>query len=150
MSMRISEQGLDLIKDYEGCVLTAYPDPATGGDPWTVGFGHTGPDVHPGLKITDLEADRLLEDDCLKFERGVTELVKAPRLLQHEFDALVSFAFNLGLENLKASMLLKKLNAEDYLGAANEFVKWNHANGKVMPGLTRRRQAEERLFRGQR
>jgi lysozyme len=148
--MRISERGLDLIKDFEGLVLKAYPDPATGGDPWTIGYGHTGPDVRPGMTITHEEADRLLEEDCLKFEKGVTELIKAPRLLQHEFDALVSFAFNCGLGNLKESTLLKKLNAEDYIGAANEFQKWNKAAGKVMPGLTRRRQAEERLFRGQR
>lgn len=148
--MRISEKGLDLIKDFEGLRLDAYPDPATGGAPYTVGYGHTGDDVYPGLRISEDVADRLLEADVLRFEKGVTDLVKAPSLLQHEFDALVSFAFNVGLENLKNSTLLIKLNAEDYLGAANEFVRWNKAAGKVMSGLTRRREAEARLFRGQR
>lgn len=148
--MRISEKGMDLIRDFEGLELTAYPDPGTGGDPWTIGYGHTGPDVHKGLKITNYEAERLLEEDVLKFERGVAKLVKAPRLLQHEFDALVSFSFNVGLEALRNSTLLQKLNAEDYVGAANEFLRWNRAGGKPMAGLTRRRKAEMALFRGQR
>lgn len=147
--MRISEQGLDLIREFEGCVLTAYPDPATGGDPITVGYGHTGPEVHLGMKITQQDADRMLEDDLLKFERGVTELVKVP-ISQNEFDSLVAFAFNLGLGNLKSSTLLRLLNENaHHAEVAAQFLRWDRANGKQMAGLTRRRKAEAAMFLGQ-
>lgn len=147
--MRISEQGVDLIKSFEGVSLTAYPDPATGGDPITIGYGHTGPEVYLGLKITQQQADQLLEDDLLKFERGVTELVKVP-ISQNEFDALVSFAFNLGLGNLKSSTLLRLLNENAHHDeVAAQFLRWDRANGKQMAGLTRRRKAEAAMFLGQ-
>ena len=134
-----------LIKESEGCVLKAYPDPATGGAPWTLGWGHTGSDVTPGKVITQAEADRLLDEDVDIFERGVNRLVNVD-LTQGQFDALVCFAFNLGLGALQQSTLLKLLNAGDYEGAAKQFQRWDKAGGKVMAGLTKRRQAESELF----
>lgn len=136
---------LNLIKSFEGCKLTAYPDPGTGGDPWTVGYGHTGPDVHKGLVITQAQADALLAGDLKKFETGVAKLVKVD-LTENQRGALVSFAYNCGLGNLGSSTLLKKVNARDFIGAKAEFGKWNKAGGKVLAGLTRRRAAEATLF----
>ncbi|UAN55460.1 lysozyme [Serratia sp. JSRIV004] len=151
--MKISNNGLALIKAFEGLSLTAYPDPGTGGAPWTIGWGHTGPEVKPGLTWTQAQAKQALNDDVARFERDVRTLVKV-EINQNQFDALVSFAFNVGSdideddvpEGLGDSTLLRKLNAGDYEGAANEFVKWNNSAGKVMKGLTRRRAAERDLF----
>ena len=143
--MRTSEAGLDLIRESEGCRLTAYPDPASGGDPWTIGYGHTGADVTPGKVITQDEAERLLEEDVDTFERGVMRLVKVG-LTQGQFDALVCFSFNLGLGALQQSTLLRLLNTGDYDGAAAQFLRWDKAGGRVMAGLTKRREAEKELF----
>ncbi|MHC0025765.1 lysozyme [Enterobacter vonholyi] len=151
--MKISNNGLNLIKTYEGLELTAYPDPGTGGAPWTIGYGHTGPEVHAGLVWTQQQAEQALASDVAQFERDVTSLVKV-QINQNQFDALVSFAYNCGSdidaddipEGLGDSTLLKKLNAGDYDGAANEFPKWNKSGGKVMSGLTKRRNAERSLF----
>ena len=146
--MRVSEAGMRLIKESEGCVLKAYPDPATGGEPFTIGYGSTGSHVYPGKVITQAEADRLLDEDVDLFERGVNRLVNVD-LTQGQFDALVCFAFNLGLGALQQSTLLKLLNAGDYEGAAKQFARWDKAAGKVMAGLTKRRQAESELFQSE-
>lgn len=146
--MRISQAGLDLIKRSEGCRLEAYPDPATGGKPWTIAYGHTGSDVSPGKVITQAEADRLLDEDLDLFERGVSRLVTV-ELTQGQFDALVCFAFNLGLGALGQSTLLKMVNAGDFDGAAAQFSRWNKAAGKVLPGLVNRRLAEAQLFQSE-
>ena len=143
--MTPSDECYDLIEHFEGCELKAYPDPATGGDPWTIGYGHTGPEVHPGMVITQAEADALLRQDAEKVAKQVAPMVHVP-LSQQEFDALVCLVFNVGIGNFAKSTLLKKLNAGDYDGAANELPKWNKAEGKVMAGLTRRREAERELF----
>lgn len=140
--MRINEDGLNLIKNFEGLRLKAYQDSV---GVWTIGYGHTGKDVAPELEITEEQAEKLLEADLDRFERGVSNIVAVP-LNENEFAALVSFSFNLGLANLKSSTLLKKLNAEDRAGAAQQFVRWNKAGGKVLSGLTRRREAERDLF----
>jgi lysozyme len=145
---RISGRGIALIEEAEGCRLQAYPDPGTGGDPWTIGVGHTGADVHPGLTITRGQADALLRQDLAKFEHGVAALVAGHATTQGQFDALVSFAFNLGLGALGASSLLKLHKAGSYGAAAAEFGKWVHAAGRVLPGLIRRRAAEAALYRG--
>lgn len=142
--MKTSAKGLALIKSFEGCRLVAYPDPATGGDPWTIGYGTTD-GVRPGMTITQQEAENLLRKDLDKFEKGVAELVKVD-ITQSMFDALVSFSYNVGLANLKSSTLLRMVNARDFQGAAQQFVRWNRAAGKVMNGLTRRRLAESDLF----
>lgn len=149
--MRTSEKGQALIKSFESCKLKAYPDPKTGGAPWTIGWGHTGPEVKPGLVWTQAQADETFIVDLADFERDVESLVKVP-LTQGQFDALVSFAYNVGsdideddiAEGLGDSTLLKKLNAGDYAGAADEFPKWRKPIS--LPGILRRRQAERALF----
>lgn len=142
--MITSDTGIDLIKQFEGCELEAYPDPATGGDPWTIGYGHTGPDVQPGLVISEDEADALLRKDLAKFERVVSLAVNG--VTQNQFDALVSLVFNIGQGNFRSSTLLRKLSEGDDAGAADQFLRWNRAAGKIMKGLTRRREAERELF----
>ena len=137
---------LTLIKPFEGLELKSYPDPGTGGDPWTIGYGATGPEIKPGLVWTKEQADARLASDVTKFALGVCKLVKVP-VNANQSGALISFAFNVGLGALGSSTLLKKLNAGDYAGAAQEFARWNKAGGKVMPGLTRRRSAEALTFR---
>ncbi|MDX7778305.1 lysozyme [Aeromonas hydrophila] len=153
---RISVDGVAVAHYFESCKLQAYPDPGSkNGEPWTIGWGHTGPEVKRGLVWTQQQADDTFLVDIACFERDVTNLVKVP-LTQGQFDALVLFAYNVGsdidadtiAEGLGDSTLLRKLNAGDYEGAALEFRKWNKNDGKVMRGLTRRRAAEECLFRG--
>lgn len=141
--MRMSENGLDLIRNSEGLRLTAYLDPASGAEPITIGYGHTG-GIRLGDSITEEQANNYLRQDVSKFESGVASL--APVTTQGQFDALVDFAYNLGLGNLKSSTLLVKHNACDYNGAALEFARWNKGNGKVMAGLTKRRAAEAALY----
>ena len=142
-----SKNGLHLTEQFEGCKLNAYPDPGTGGAPWTIGYGHTGPDVHPGLTITQEQAEELLMQDTQKAAAAVNAKVTGD-ITQEEFDALVDFVFNCGAGNFAASTLLRKINAGDMEGAALEFEKWTHVDGKVMAGLVRRRQAETDLFKG--
>ena len=142
---KYSKDGLHLTEGFEGVRLAAYPDPATGGDPWTIGYGHTGPEVHSGMTITQEQAENYLMQDVAKAASDVNAKVTV-EITQNEFDALVDFAFNCGCGNLNNSTLLKKLNAGDYEGAAQEFLKWDMAAGHHMAGLLRRRQAEELLF----
>lgn len=142
--MRTSEHGLAFIRDHEGCVLQAYPDPATGGEPWTIGVGHTG-GVSPGDTCTMEQAMQWLREDVAEAEATINRVVRVG-LSQDNFDALVSLVFNIGGHNFETSTLLKKINALDFDGAADEFPRWNRAAGKVMAGLTKRRLAESRLF----
>jgi Phage-related lysozyme (muraminidase) len=139
--MKISEYGLNLIKHLEGLRLQAYQCSA---GVWTIGYGHTS-GVHPGDIIDEAQADIFLRQDVAASESTVMHFVTAA-LSQHQFDALVSFVFNLGSGNFAASTLLKKLNAGDYAGAADEFPRWVHAAGKPLLGLVRRREAERNLF----
>ena len=146
MSKSTSNVGKNLIKSFEGKRLSAYDD---GVGVWTIGYGTikypNGVKVKKGDVCTDAQADQYFNNDLVKFENSVNSLVKVS-LTQNQFDALVSFAYNLGATNLANSTLLKKLNAKDYKGAAAEFPKWNKAGGKIMAGLTRRRLAEQELF----
>ncbi len=142
--MQTSQKGFDLITGFEGCELTAYPDPGSGVEPWTIGYGHTH-GVTKGDVITQAQALQFLRDDVKIPELSIDTNVSA-ELNQNQFDALVSFIFNVGSENFTSSTLLKKLNAGDYAGAADEFLKWVHANGKTLPGLVERRAAERELF----
>lgn len=144
--MTVSKKGLDLIKSFEGLALKAYPDPATGGEPITIGYGHTG-GIKLGTVWTEAQANNALADDVSRFADGVTDLIGDAPTTQGQFDALVSFSYNLGLGNLAKSTLLKKHKAGDHAGAAAEFVRWNKAAGKVLAGLTRRREAEAALYR---
>lgn len=139
--MKTSKDGVALIKEFEGCKLTAYKCPA---GVWTIGIGTTK-GVRPGQVITESQAIDLLETDLAKFEKTVASLVKVP-VTQPMFDALVSFAYNVGEGALGKSTLLKKLNARDFAGAADQFLVWNKAGGRALAGLTRRRQAERKLF----
>ncbi len=140
---KINQSGLDLIKDFEGMKLKAYKDIV---GVLTIGYGHTGADVHEGQEITKEQAEELLQSDMSIFEKGVEEACSGLSLTDNEFAALVSFSFNLGLGSLKSSTLLKKLKSNDRTGAADEFQRWNKAGGKVVAGLTRRRLAERDLF----
>lgn len=142
--MKLSQRGIDLIKQFEGYSSKAYPDPATGGAPWTIGYGTTR-GVKPGMIITAEQAEKMLRDDVAKFESGVSSLITAPTT-QGQFDAMVSLAYNIGLGNFGKSTLLKKHNARCYTCAADQFRVWNRANGKVMNGLTKRRAAERQVY----
>jgi len=131
-----------LTQQFEGLKLTAYRDVA---GIWTIGYGHTGKDVYAGRVITHQEALALLAADLHAAISVVNLRVKVP-LTQNQFDALVDFAFNAGIGAFVTSTLLRDLNAGDYTGAAAQFVLWDHAGGKVVPGLLKRRQAEAELF----
>lgn len=144
--MKTSNDGVALIKGFEGKRLAAYDD---GVGVWTIGFGTikypNGVRVKRGDKCTEAQAEQYLRNDLITFENDVNRLVKVP-LNQNQFDALASFTYNLGETNLRSSTLLKKLNAKDYKGAAAEFLKWNKAGGKIMNGLVKRRKTEMELF----
>lgn len=144
--MKTSQAGIDLIKRWESLRLDAYLCPA--GIP-TIGYGHTG-DVKLGDRITEHQADAILTVDLDRVEREIERI--APNATQGEFDALVSFAFNLGVPALERSGLLRKYLAGDKAGAALEFAKWCHARVRgemvVLPGLVKRRAAEAALFLG--
>lgn len=146
--MRTSAAGLDLIKSFEGLELAAYLCPA---GVWTIGYGHTDaagpPKVVPGMTVTRNEAESLLKSDLIKYERAVSSAVKVP-LTQNQFDALVSFTYNCGIGALQKSTLLKRLKRGEYDAVPAELMKWNKAGGKELAGLTRRRRAEAKLWRG--
>lgn len=138
---RTAAPGLDLIKHFESLRLVAYLCPA---QIWTIGYGHTK-GVKPGDICTAEQAALWLVEDATVAEHAVKRLVKVP-INQNQFDALVSFTFNLGGGNLSTSTLLRKLNTADYVGATLEFPRWNKGGGKVLPGLVKRRTAEQNLF----
>ena len=140
--MKTSQNGIELIKKFEGCRLETYICPA---GVFTIGYGHTGADVKSGMKITQEEAETLLKNDLKAFEKGVQRIIKK-ELTQNQFDALVSFAYNLGLENLKKSTLAKLINQGKIKEASSQFERWVYANGVKLNGLIRRRKAEKELF----
>lgn len=142
--MKTSDAGRDRIAKHEGIRLVAYPDPGTGGDPWTIGVGRAH-GVKRGDRITHAQAMQHLSEDLATAERGVEAAVRVP-LTQNQFDALVSLAFNIGVSALQGSTLVRLLNMGDYAGAAGQFVRWNRAGGRVMQGLTNRRMDERDLF----
>jgi lysozyme len=142
--MKCSDEGLKLLSEREGLELVAYPDPATGGEPWTIGVGHTG-GVSEGDTCTVERAMEWLRLDVQTAEKGINNSVRVG-LTQNQFDALVSLVFNIGCGNFRNSTLLKKLNDEDDAGAAEQFLVWKYANGKVMKGLEIRRKSEMEQF----
>jgi lysozyme len=157
--VKISEAGIQLIKSFEGCHNTPYRCPAA---LWTIGYGHVLYPDQARLKTPERalygikdehnrtfeydEIDSILEKDLERFEAGVLRLCPAAADSQSQFDAIVSFAFNLGLGNLQASSLRMKYSRGEIEAAADEFLKWNKAGGKVLRGLERRREAERALF----
>jgi GH24 family phage-related lysozyme (muramidase) len=142
--MQLSQNGIDLIKSFEGCVLHAYK-PVSTERYWTIGFGHYGSDVREEQVISQQEAETLLKFDLRVFEYAVNNQVKTS-ITQNQFDALVSFCYNVGKEALRTSTLLKLVNDREFISASNEFDKWVHAGGKVLNGLVKRRKAEKELF----
>lgn len=140
--MKLSATGLAIVKAFEGCYLTAYQDPV---GVWTIGYGTTGAEAKPGRKITQAQADEFLRQDMEHFEQHVEKRAKVP-LAQSQFDALVSWAYNTG--GPATATLWKKLNAGDFEAVPDELLRWDKAGGKKLAGLTRRRQAEATLFRG--
>lgn len=144
--MKTSKKGIALIKRFEGVRLQAYRDSV---GVLTIGYGHTSaagsPRVTRTMRITKTQAEDILRADLRKFERGVSQQVDVA-LSQGQFDALVSFAFNVGLGALSRSTLLRKLNSGDYKSAANEFLRWTRAGSNRLKGLVRRRRAERELF----
>jgi len=141
-NLAYSATGLALTEQFEGCRLAAYQDQV---GVWTIGYGHTGADVTPGLTITPAQAQAMLLKDVGSAVDCVNNSVQV-KLTQAEFDALVDFVFNVGAGAFKSSRMLRALNAGDFAGAASQFVLWDHAGGVAVPGLLRRRQAEAALF----
>ncbi|HYD38796.1 MAG TPA: lysozyme [Allosphingosinicella sp.] len=153
--MKPSQNCAKLVQQFEGCAkkradgsFEAYPDPGTGGDPWTIGWGSTGSDIKKGTVWSQQQCDDRFNAHLDEFAAGVSKAIGDAPTTQSQFDAMVSFAYNVGLGNLNSSTLLKKHKARDYAGAAAEFARWNKAAGKVLPGLTRRRGAEAALYKG--
>lgn len=144
--MKISEKGIEFIIKEEGEVLTAYTCPA---GVLTIGIGHTGKDVKEGMKITKEQSRELLKNDLIRFENSVNRSVKV-NLAQNQFDALVSFAFNVGTGAFEASTLLKKINASASVEEIEEqFRRWNRGGGKILPVLKARREREIKLYKGE-
>lgn len=148
----ISEEGIALIKRFEGCaqlredgLIKAYPDPATGGAPWTIGWGATGHGIGPESVWTQSECDERLVRDLVRYSSEVERALVGAPVTQNQFDALVSFHYNTGA--IARATLTRKHRAGDYLGAFREFGRWNRAAGRVLSGLTRRRAAEAALYR---
>jgi len=153
----IGPDGIDLIKRFEGCgrlrsdgLIEAYPDPGTGGDPWTIGWGATGNGIDgepigPGTVWTQGECDARLASDLSRYAADVERAIGDAPTNQAQFDALVSFHYNTGA--IHRATLTRKHRTGDHAGAAAEFARWNRAGGRVMRGLVRRRAAEARLYR---
>jgi len=141
--MQISEEGLSIIKKFEGCELESYLCPA---GVWTIGYGHTK-GVKEGDKINKEEAEYLLQEEMIEYESYINDLVEVP-LQQHMFDALVSWVYNLGSGNLQSSTLLRVLNEGKYDEVPAQIRRWNKSNGQVLEGLVRRREAEAVMFMG--
>lgn len=150
MAQSLSAAGLDIIKSFEGCRLSAYPDPgADNGKPITIGYGSTrrldGSPWALGDTITQAQADELLRRDVATAEQWVARLVTLP-VTQAQFDALVSLCFNIGASAFERSTLLRLLNDGDIAGAAAQFDRWRLAGGRVLPGLVKRRAKERAMF----
>lgn len=139
--MNVSVEGVEFIEQHEGLRLVAYQD---GGGIWTIGYGHTK-GVYEGQEITEEEADALLVEDLRAVEHCINANVTRG-LTQKQYNAVGSFALNLGCTALRNSTLLRKLNAYDDVGAAKEFGRWNHIGSVVVAGLTKRRADEMELF----
>ena len=139
--MKVSQECIDLVKFFEGFEPIAYLCPA---NVWTIGYGRTK-NVKEGDELTELQAERDLLEELDEFAEQVLNTVKIS-LDQNELDALTSWTYNLGVGNLQSSTLLKKLNSGDKNSVPSEMVRWNKAAGKVLAGLTRRREAEAKLW----
>lgn len=142
MVRHINDAGLALIKEYEGLRLKAYRCP---GKVWTIGYGHTR-NVFPNMTVTEDEAEDLLKEDLTQVEKAVTRALKVD-VSDNQFAALVSFTFNVGIQNFKNSTLLRLLNRGWYEQVPVQLLRWNKARGQVLGGLNRRRVAEGQLWK---
>ena len=140
-----------LVQQFEGCakkrsdgMFEAYPDPGSGGDPWTIGWGATGPGIKKGVVWTRAQCDARFDDDMKRYAADVIRAIGNAPTTQNQFDAMVSFHYNTGA--IGKATLTKLHNQGNFAGAAAEFARWNRAGGRVMPGLTRRRAAEAALY----
>lgn len=136
-----------LVRKWEGCRLKAYPDPATGGDPYTIGFGATGPGIRKGVTWTQQQADKRLQQDVTRFVDGVRSVLKRPAT-DNQLGAMASLAYNIGLSRFENSTLLRLFNSGSTAGAAKQFGVWTMAAGQRMQGLVNRRADERRVFEG--
>lgn len=150
----LGKRGLELIKHFEGCArvrpdgrIEAYPDPGTGGAPWTIGWGSTGPGIVPGTVWTRQQCEERLARDLERYAHEVDRALGDAATTQAQFDAMVSFHYNTGA--IRRATLTRRHRAGDIDGAASEFARWNRAGGRVMTGLSRRRAAEAELYRSQ-
>ncbi|NVE94722.1 lysozyme [Altererythrobacter lutimaris] len=150
---QVSEAGIALIKRFEGCarlrtdgLVEAYPDPGTGGAPYTIGWGATGPDIDAHTVWSQEQCNTRLEQDIARHARDVRQAIGDTPTTQAQFDALVSFHYNTGA--IGRATLTEKHKALDFAGAADEFQRWNRAGGRILKGLVRRRGAEAKLYRG--
>lgn len=139
------DMATSLAKQFEGCKLQAYPDPISGGDPWTIGYGATGNGIARGTVWTQQQADTDLQNRMTAIGARIDEIV-TQAIADEQKGALCDFAYNLGLGSLQKSTLLKLLNSGDVQGAADQFMVWDMADGHVVPGLETRRDAERALF----
>lgn len=151
-SPAISPQGIALIKRFEGLarvrpdgLIEAYPDPGTGAEPWTIGWGATGPDIGPGTVWTREQCDNRLAADLARYAAEVARALDGAPTSQPQFDALVSFHYNTGA--IARATLTRRHMEGDYQQALMEFARWNRAGGRVLQGLVRRRAAEAALYR---
>ena len=143
--MKISNKGIALIKEFEGCRLQSYRCSA---GVWTIGYGHTGKDIKEGMTITQQEADDWLMVDCNRVLQMLRDTLRVP-IRQNQLDALVSLGFNIGTEAFRKSTLMSLVNRNpDDMNIPEQFDRWVYAGGKVMNGLVRRRKAEGRLYAG--
>lgn len=145
--LHVSAAGIALIKRFEGCRLAAYPDPGTGSDPWTIGWGATGDGIGPGTVWTQPQADARLETDLARHAAEVLRAIGKAPTSQQQFNALVSFHYNTGA--IGRATLTRLHIAGDHAGAALQFARWVHAGGTVLKGLVRRREAEAALYLSQ-
>lgn len=150
-SRSVGPPGVALIKRFEGCerlradgLFEAYPDPATGGAPWTIGWGATGTEIGPGTVWTQAQCDARLTNDLARYAAQVAEAIGDAPTTRNQFDALVSFHYNTGA--IGRATLTRKHVAGDHAAAAREFARWNRAGGRVLRGLIRRRAAEAELY----
>jgi lysozyme len=138
-----------LVQHFEGCKLAAYPDPGTGGSPWTIGWGATGAGIRKGVVWTQAQADARLAMDLAKIAAEVSAIIGTAPTTANQFDALVCFAYNLGSARLATSTLAREHKVGRYRAAQDQFALWNKAGGYVLDGLTTRRAAEAALYGAQ-
>jgi lysozyme len=144
--MEFNDLGIAIIKSFEGCKLSAYPDPASGGDPWTVGWGATGPGIGPGVVWTQEQADDRLAADVAIRAQTVSNFIARTDLTNDQFSSLVCFAYN--IKSWKGTPLFALIRAGKFGEAATHIQLYDMAAGKVLPGLAERRKCETLLFNG--